>query len=144
MIFLKTLTREVLLGSAKPNVFDVLMNVQRSYDKLPPSRYAQGYIFNLDKQICTSNCYSFFIMCDNTILKNTECNEKFLYQIHHHHQYIFNIYWWWWWIWYRNKKHKGVLVAGMLNCIEAIYFQEVIGYGYQILRLLQNEKKVVF
>ena len=32
----------------------------------------------------------------------------------------------------------------MLNCIEAIYFQEVIGYGYQILRLLQNEKKVVF
>ena len=43
-----------------------------------------------------------------------------------------------------DKKHKGVLVAGMLNCIEAIYFQEVIGYGYQILRLLQNEKKVVF
>ena len=129
-------------GSAKPNVFDVLMNVQRSYDKLPPSRYAQGYILNLDKQICTSNCYSFFTMCDNTILKNTECNEKFLYQIHHHHHYIFNIYWWWWWIWYRNKKHKGV--AGMLNCIEAIYFQEVIGYGYQILRLLQNEKKVVF
>nr|XP_022308033.1 uncharacterized protein LOC111114036 [Crassostrea virginica] len=25
-------------GSAKPNVFDVLMNVQKSYDKLPPSR----------------------------------------------------------------------------------------------------------
>ena len=57
-------------GSAKPNVFDVLMNVQRSYDKLPPSRYAQGYIFNLDKQICTSNCYSFFIMCDKTIESN--------------------------------------------------------------------------
>ena len=41
-----------------------------------------------------------------------------------------------------DKKDKGVLVAGMLNCTEAIIFKKL--HGHYILLLLQNEKRVVF
>ena len=37
-------------GSDKPNVFGVLMNVQRSYNTQPPSSYTRGYILNLENE----------------------------------------------------------------------------------------------